>query len=179
MEEDWLPLAEAAARFGVAPQTVRRWVREGRLPAERPQRPNAGCARVRLDDLRRVASERGGGAVRGEAAIMAVIEALRAELRDVATEQRAREAALRSEADGLRRELAATQEALRQATATITDLERRLAERDRLLEQRTRVLAEVSRLSAERQTSRLKELRQALQTSRQPWWRRLRGPDKP
>jgi excisionase family DNA binding protein len=61
MEDDWLPLAEAAARFGVAPQTVRRWVREGRLPAERCQGPNAGRAWVRLADLRRAASARGAG----------------------------------------------------------------------------------------------------------------------
>lgn len=34
MAEDWLSLVDAAKRLGVSPRTARRWVKEGRLPAE-------------------------------------------------------------------------------------------------------------------------------------------------
>jgi excisionase family DNA binding protein len=51
MHEDWLTLTQAAERLGVTTQTARRWVRDGKLPAERTGGPHGMEYRVRAADL--------------------------------------------------------------------------------------------------------------------------------
>ena len=48
----WLSVAKAAGRAGVHPRTVKRWIRNGHLPATRtPSAKGKGHLRIRLGDL--------------------------------------------------------------------------------------------------------------------------------
>jgi excisionase family DNA binding protein len=48
----WLSVARAAARVGVAPRTIKRWIKGGILPATRlPSPKRKGHLRIRLGDL--------------------------------------------------------------------------------------------------------------------------------
>jgi excisionase family DNA binding protein len=48
----WLSVARAAARVGVAPRTIKRWIKRGILPATRlPSPKGQGHLRIRLGDL--------------------------------------------------------------------------------------------------------------------------------
>lgn len=58
IDEDFLSVAEAAERLRVAPSTIRRWIREGDLPAFRLGRRRVGLKRGDLDQL--VRPVRGG-----------------------------------------------------------------------------------------------------------------------
>jgi excisionase family DNA binding protein len=51
IDEEFLSVAEAATRLRVAPSTVRRWIREGDLPAYRLGRRRVGLKRGDLDRL--------------------------------------------------------------------------------------------------------------------------------
>jgi excisionase family DNA binding protein len=51
VDEDYLPVAEAATRLRVSPSTIRRWIREGDLPAYRLGRRRVGLKRDDLDRL--------------------------------------------------------------------------------------------------------------------------------
>ena len=51
MEEEYLSIAEAAARLRVAQSTIRRWIREGDVPAYRLGRRPVGLKRGGLDRL--------------------------------------------------------------------------------------------------------------------------------
>jgi len=51
IDEEFLSVAEAADRLRVAPSTIRRWIREGDLPAFRLGRRRVGLKRGDLDRL--------------------------------------------------------------------------------------------------------------------------------
>lgn len=51
VDEEYLSVAEAADRLRVAPSTIRRWIREGDLPAFRIGRRRVGLKRGDLDRL--------------------------------------------------------------------------------------------------------------------------------
>jgi excisionase family DNA binding protein len=51
IDEEYLSVAEAAERLRVAPSTIRRWIREGDLPAFRLGRRRVGLKRDDLDRL--------------------------------------------------------------------------------------------------------------------------------
>jgi excisionase family DNA binding protein len=51
LEEDYLTVVEAAALLRVAPSTIRRWIREGDLPAYRLGRRRVGLRRHDLSRL--------------------------------------------------------------------------------------------------------------------------------
>lgn len=51
LDEDYLTVAEAAALLRVAPSTIRRWIREGDLPAYRVGRRRVGLLRADLATL--------------------------------------------------------------------------------------------------------------------------------
>ena len=51
LEEDYLTVAEAAALLRVAPSTIRRWIREGDVPAFRLGRRRVGLKRDDLNGL--------------------------------------------------------------------------------------------------------------------------------
>ena len=51
IDEEYLSIAEAAARLRVAQSTVRRWIREGAVPAYRLGRRRLGLKRGDLDRL--------------------------------------------------------------------------------------------------------------------------------
>lgn len=51
IDEDYLSVAEAAARLRVAQSTIRRWIREGEVPAYRLGRRRVGLKRGDLDRL--------------------------------------------------------------------------------------------------------------------------------
>ena len=50
-DEEYLTVTEAATRLRVAPSTIRRWIREGDLPAYRLGRRRVGLKPVDLDRL--------------------------------------------------------------------------------------------------------------------------------
>jgi excisionase family DNA binding protein len=51
VDEDYLTVAEAATRLRVAPSTIRRWIRQGDLPAYRLGRRRVGLKRGDLERL--------------------------------------------------------------------------------------------------------------------------------
>lgn len=51
IEEEYLTVAEAAALLRVAPSTIRRWIREGDVPAHRLGRRRVGLRRHDLSQL--------------------------------------------------------------------------------------------------------------------------------
>ncbi len=51
VDEEYLSIAEAATRLRVAPSTIRRWIREGDVPAYRLGRRRVGLKRGDLDRL--------------------------------------------------------------------------------------------------------------------------------
>lgn len=190
MQDEWLTLAEAAERLGISVQTARRWARDGKLHAERRGGPVGAEFRVRADELpARPEPPPPAGDVR---AMAEALEALREEVRDATQKQALREDGLRADLIRARRELAearaeldqkrgeldAANEALRQARETIADLHRQLEDASRLLERRTRALSQARRTVDERETGRLSVLRESLEESRRPWWRKLKPPEK-
>lgn len=54
--EEWLTVAEVVAELKMHEETIRRWIREGRLPATRIGSNRAGY-RVRRSDVDRVLAE--------------------------------------------------------------------------------------------------------------------------
>lgn len=48
MANEWLAIGKAARRLGVAPSTLRRWEREGRIA---PIRTAGGARRYRVEDI--------------------------------------------------------------------------------------------------------------------------------
>ena len=191
MQEEWLTLGEAAERLGITAQAAGRWVRDGKLRAERRGGPGGTEYRVRADQL--PARPGIGAAPAAEARAMAeALDALRDEVRDAAQQQALREDALRTdlsrtrrelnqaraELDQKRSELDAAHAALRQARETIADLRRQLGDAARLLERRTRALTQARRVVDERESGRLSVLRESLEEGRRPWWRKLKLPEK-
>jgi excisionase family DNA binding protein len=53
--DEWLTVAEAAARLKAHPETVRRWLKAGRLRAAKPQSDKFGW-RVRASEVERFLS---------------------------------------------------------------------------------------------------------------------------
>ena len=59
---EWMTVAEVAAAFRRDPETVRTWIRRGRLAAEvRPGRHNAPTYWIRRTDVRAIAERRARG----------------------------------------------------------------------------------------------------------------------
>jgi excisionase family DNA binding protein len=176
MQREWLTLGEAAERLGISVATARRWVRDGKLPAEQRKGSRGVEYRVRADALPPAPAPPLPSAEAVELA--ASLEALRREVRAATSEQAARESALRAELEKTRTELAAALEALRQTRETVADQHRQLEDRDRQLEAKTRALVAARRQVAVRESGRLNVLRENLQEGQRPWWRRLKGKEK-
>lgn len=67
IDEEYVTVAEAAALLRVAPSTVRRWIREGDVPAYRIGRRRVALKRDELSNL--ITSARPGAGTSGEVTI--------------------------------------------------------------------------------------------------------------